>query len=141
MAWTYDVTTNRGKVRFMVGDTDTTDQLLTDAEVDFLLGEEGNNYLAAASAAKAIAAKYSRQADRTVGDLSINASQRAEAYLTLAIELEVKGRGFGVPFAGGVSIASKQGYEESTDLMPPRFYRGLHEVDDTSEPSTSTRDS
>ena len=37
MAFTYDISTNRGKVRFLVGDTDATDYFLEDNEIDYLL--------------------------------------------------------------------------------------------------------
>ncbi|KAA3644554.1 MAG: hypothetical protein DWQ07_14135 [Chloroflexi bacterium] len=59
MAFTYDVTTDAGKVRMLVGDKDTDtaeNQIFTDAEIDaFLAMEENSIKRAAASALLAIA--------------------------------------------------------------------------------------
>ena len=60
MAFTYDVTTNRGKVRLKIGDTDTVNvnrQLFTDAEIDaFLAMNDSSILLSAAAALDAMAA-------------------------------------------------------------------------------------
>jgi len=90
MTWSYDTSlaTDKDKVRFYIGDTDQTDQLLQDEEINFLLTETTNVLLAASRAAKAVAAKFSRQADKAVGDLRISLSQKAQAYTTLAADLE-----------------------------------------------------
>jgi len=90
MTWSYDTSLviDKDKVRFYIGDTDTDDQLLQDEEINFLLAESSNVLLAASRAAKAIAAKFSRQADKAVGNLRISLSQKAQAYMTLATDLE-----------------------------------------------------
>jgi len=90
MTWTYDdpSANDRDKVRLLIGDTDQTDQLLSDEEITYLLDEWGTVYLAAARAAKVIAAKFSRQADKSVGDLRISLSQKAQMYMSLANDLE-----------------------------------------------------
>ncbi|MBW2672586.1 MAG: hypothetical protein JRD89_04105 [Deltaproteobacteria bacterium] len=90
MTWSYDSTlpTDKDKVRFHIGDTDQSDQLLQDEEISYLLGETTNVLLAASRAAKAIAARFSRQADKAVGDLRISLSQKAQAYMSLAADLE-----------------------------------------------------
>jgi len=90
MTWSYDSTlpTDTDKVRFHIGDTDETDQLLQNEEINYLLSETTNVLLAASRAAKTVAAKFSRQADKTVGDLRISLSQKAKAYMALAADLE-----------------------------------------------------
>ncbi len=90
MAWTYDpaLPTDKDKVRFHIGDTDETDQLLQNEEIEYLLNETTNVLLAASRAAKAIAAKFARQADKAVGDLRVSLSQKSQAYFTLAADLE-----------------------------------------------------
>jgi len=90
MTWSYNssLTTDKDKVRFYIGDIDQTGQLLQDEEISFLLAEVSNVLLAAAHAAKAVAAKFSRQADKAVGDLRISLSQKAQAYMSLAADLE-----------------------------------------------------
>jgi hypothetical protein len=66
MAFTFDPTTNRGKVRLLVSDTDdqtAANQVFTDAEIDAFLSLEDNEvYAAAAAAAQSMAANASRSA-------------------------------------------------------------------------------
>lgn len=49
MAWTYDITTNRGKVRFLSTDSDTLNQIFDDSEIDFCLTTTGNDIYEAAA--------------------------------------------------------------------------------------------
>ncbi len=95
MAWTYDgdpSANNRDKVRFLIGDTDTDNQLLQDAEITFLFNEWNSNaYLAAAHACDSLAAKFAGKADnsKSVGDLSISTQfgQQADRYRSLGAQL------------------------------------------------------
>lgn len=55
MAFTYDNTTSRGKVRLLIGDTVTGTAIFDDSEIDAFLAMESANYrLAAATAFGAI---------------------------------------------------------------------------------------
>lgn len=95
MAWTYggDPSANtRDEVRFLIGDTDTTNQLLQDAEITFLYNQWNSNaYLAAAHACDALAAKFAAKSDysKSVGDLSISTQfgQQADRYRSLGAQL------------------------------------------------------
>ena len=73
MAATYDLTTDIGKVRLIIGDTDVTpatDAVFTDAEITYFLTANANNvYLAAAAALGAWMAKYAAAPDsEKIGD-------------------------------------------------------------------------
>ena len=70
MACTYDITTNRGKVRLIIGDTSTITGVFSDLEIDtFLSMHSGNINLAAAEALGAWAAKYATSPDsEKIGD-------------------------------------------------------------------------
>ena len=75
MAATYDITTDVGKVRLKIGDTDVTpasDAVFTDEELTLFLTEHSSNInLAAADALEAWAAKYGASADsEKIGDYS-----------------------------------------------------------------------
>lgn len=92
MTWTYSgnpASSEKDAVRFLIGDTDTSDQLLSDAEINYVIVESGGSrYQAAHDAAYAIAGKFSRMAQsKSVGDLSISYADRARAYFELANEL------------------------------------------------------
>jgi len=51
MAFTYDVATDRGRVRLLITDTDTSHAIFTDAEVDAFLGLESSSVKRAAASA------------------------------------------------------------------------------------------
>lgn len=117
-------------VRFTIGDTDSTDELLQNEEIDAALTNEGNKYSAAAVCADALAAKFSRQADKTVGPLQIRASQKAERYAKLAKDLRNQlGRRVGA-WAGGISEAEMREAEKDTDRVDTSFKRGMNDSEE-----------
>lgn len=92
MTWSYSgnpADSEKDAVRFLIGDTDANDELLSDEEIDYVIVESGGSkYQAAHDAAYAIASKFSRMAQsKSVGDLSISYADRARAYFELANEL------------------------------------------------------
>ena len=130
MSWTYDIllATNRDKVRLLIGDTLSTDQQFSDEELDWLLLENGNGlYRTASAACRALATRYSRYADKWVGDLKILASQKARGYLAMAQELDKKSSAssWAVPTAGGVYVDEKEAAAADTSLVQPEFVRGM----------------
>lgn len=128
MSWTYSgdpSISDLDAVRFLVGDTDSSDPQISNEEITFLLAQEGNTYKAAAGAAKSIMAKYARLADKSVGDLSISYSQRQAAYEKLAESLTTSASmRSAVPLAGGISVADKLVQEQDPDRVKPVFFRG-----------------
>lgn len=83
------------RVRFLSGDTDTTNQQVSNEEISFLLSENNSDaYLSAAGVCEAAASKASGKADysRSVGDLSISTqySAHANSLLKLAEVLRMK---------------------------------------------------
>jgi len=133
MTWTYSGNpslTTRDAVRFLVGDTDNVNQLVTDEEIAYALAQEGSAYIAAALIARGLAGKFSKYVDQSVGDLSISYSQRVTQYNDLAKRLEAQGSSsLGIPFAGGISQADKTTREEDTDRVPTAAKVGVHDHD------------
>lgn len=131
MTWTYagTLTTDLDKVRLLIGDTDTTQQQLTDEELNFFISEEETLHTAAAAACRALASKYARKVHREVGDLKLYAEQMYQHYLDLAKELSVRGSSYAVPSAGGVYTADKEAYESDTSLVQPEIKRGIHDYE------------
>lgn len=72
------------QVRFLLGDTDTSDAMLSDQEITALLGLYSSTAEAAAQGARSLSARYARQVDREVGDLKVMFSQRAKHFADLA---------------------------------------------------------
>lgn len=112
--WTYsgDPTDSaKDEVRFLIGDTDSSSQLISDEEVNYLVGiypaSAGTaNFLAAAAAARSIAARYTGAVSKQVGSLRINLAERASQYAELAKTLEEAattgaGQVIGAPILGG----------------------------------------
>lgn len=110
-------------MRFYVQDTDSTDQLLTDEEIAFLLSTYGDALSSAIAALEALAAKYARQVDTSVDRVSEAASQRAERYAALADSLKTRQVTFALPTFGGVSQADKDTIEADTDVVQPAIRR------------------
>ncbi|GIV81724.1 MAG: hypothetical protein KatS3mg051_1188 [Anaerolineae bacterium] len=129
MTWTYSgdpAASSRDAVRFLIGDTDTNDQQITDEEIAWLLAQNGNTYVAAAAACESIAAKYARNVDASVDSARVDASQRQAHYLALAKKLRSRAAYAAVPFAGGISESDKDTREDDTDRVEPAFTRDLH---------------
>lgn len=131
MTWTYSgnpSSTNRDAVRFLVGDTDNTDQLVTDEEIAYMLAEEGSASMAAARVCRSLASKFARYMDQSVGDLNVSYSQRYRQYTELANRLESDGSSrVGVPYAGGISQANKDAITSDTDRVQPAIKIGVHD--------------
>jgi len=137
MTWTYggDPDANaRDAIRFLTGDTDTNDQLLSDEEITWVNKEVTGSttattglYDAAARCCISVASKFSRLADQAVGDLKVSMSQKAKAYRLQAEELAGLASREGnvpVPYAGGISISGKEAVEDDTDRVRPWFSSG-----------------
>jgi hypothetical protein len=92
MTWTYSGYPDSDpldEVRFRVGDTDTTDQLVTDEEIRyFLVRQQQSVGVAAANVARHLAAKFARRVDKATGTLKLSLSQKSKAYRQLAMDLD-----------------------------------------------------
>lgn len=125
MSWQYQDTMPRDidKVRFFVGDTDSSDQLLTDEEIDFALTEGGSVRAAASICADRLAAQYARLADLTEGQLSLKYSQRFQQFRTISASVgsASKVTTIAMPSAGGIFVADKEATEEDDTLVKPSF--------------------
>ena len=138
MTWTYGGdpgSSDRDAVRLQIGDTDTTDQQLTDEEIDYFLDQEDSVLDAALAAVRAILALYARLVDKSVGDLRQSYSQRLAAYQALEARLKKQTVVYGAPVAGGISQARKDTVEEDDDRVAPAFAR-----DQFSHPGTESSD-
>lgn len=130
MAWTYSgnpATSDLDKVRFLVFDTDTNEQLINNEEIAWLLTEQTNVYMAAANAAEAIAAKFAKDITRTAVGLSASVGNRAQFYLDLAEKLRLQigtTNQHGEVFSGGLTISGKDALDADTNAVQPSFKIG-----------------
>ncbi len=131
MTWTYSgnpSASDKDAVRYLIGDTDTNNQLLSDEEIAYDL-TRSNTYGAAALSCNAIVAKLSRLVDTYLDrDIRANLSQSVKHYQTLAKNLEFKARvAVASPFCGGISVATKEAMDQDTDRVLPSFKVGMDE--------------
>jgi len=89
VAFSYDLSTDRGKTRLKIRDTDTADvtrQIFQDDEIDFFITEAASDLnLAAAGALDSIAANAALLAKmEKIGDYSINSTAMAAAVMKVA---------------------------------------------------------
>lgn len=137
MTWSYSAAdlsleTDAGRinvVRFLVGDTVTSDQQVQDEEIEFALDATGDNaYFAAAYVSNAIAGRYARRVDTQLdGALSAKYSQLQDHYKKLAFTLDKQGKKFsggtlGISF-GGISLSDIDTVRENTDRVSNTFRR------------------
>jgi hypothetical protein len=137
MTWTYsgDPSANaRDAIRFLVGDTDTTDQLITDEEIAWVNTEASGTstattalYDAAYRCCITIASKLARQADKQIGDLRVSMSQKADGYRKQAQELKslsMREGGVPIPYAGGITFSDKEIDQDNSDIFAGWFASG-----------------
>jgi hypothetical protein len=90
-SYNYDSPLLRDKLRLLISDTDSSDNVFEDEELSIFLDlEDANLNLAAARACRSIAMSRARQAVvvKIMGDISIDKSKIATIYLTLADKFE-----------------------------------------------------
>lgn len=129
MSWSYAASTQAlDQVRFRIGDTNSTAQLVSDEDIRLALTLASNNVLSAAvSVAESQAALATREGSMVkVGDFSINRGSQTEAgWLAIANNLRAQqARSAGV-FVGGQGVTDKQTRTDDTTITKPSFTRDL----------------
>lgn len=130
MSWSYSGNPDSSaldKVRFLIQDTDTSDQQFSDQEINAMIAGSSSVYVAAIACVRSLIAKYTRRADKNVGDLHISFSQIAKGYQALIASLSQQAvvSGTACPaYAGGISRSDKQIDELNTDRVKPSFRKG-----------------
>lgn len=133
MAFTYDgnpAASERDAVRFLVGDTDPTEPLLGDAEIEWVITTweaKGHVYFYASVCAEIIAARFARETTISADGQTVSMSELQEKYLRLAQTLnsqyeQLLASGVGI-HAGGMSA----GEHRDGDLLPLAFGTQMHD--------------
>ena len=128
--WTYSgdpANSDLDHVRFLLGDTNSADQKLQDAEIQFSIDTSTSIEAAAASCARAIAGRFASQVDTRFESIENRFSQAASAYYQLALRLDQQAKkknGMGAPIAGGIRISDMDAARNDTDRVEPKVQRG-----------------
>ena len=116
----------RDAVRFLIQDTDSSQPLLHDEEIEWLLdewGTKGTIYYVAARAAQNIAAMFAREVSVSSDSQHVALSELMNKYEALAQTLlaQDSSSGVGTVYVGGVGGAHTRG---------PLFSLGMHDNPD-----------
>jgi len=117
-------------VRFYVGDTDYSDQLLSDQEIEFALSIRSDNALRAAIVCSgALAARFARESSYRIGQVSETFKQKSEAYERRESDLRnmLALSGGDGPYAGGISVSDVSNQEADADRVKGQFSIGMHD--------------
>lgn len=142
MAWTYSGnpgSSAKDNTRFLIGDTDSCEPLLQDAEIEWVLSQYNNSPInAAIRCVETVMSKFSRLADENVGQVRIQYSQKAKAYRTMRNDLvnRLATEDMG-PFAGGITKTSIQSNISNSNRVRPDFTKHMMENEQISPWVTS----
>ena len=132
MTWTYSgdpSLSSLDAVRFMLGDIDSTVQLLSNEEINYLLvGRTPRG--AAAEAASSLAARFAREVSFSADGVSVSVEQLQDKYAKLALELRAgdrRDRQRGYPYGGGYSRADVAREQADSDRIPLHFASHIHD--------------
>ena len=133
MSWSYSndpSDSDLDEVRFLVGDTDSDDQLLSDEAIEYLIlkwsSVYGSNIMVAAMAAEAISAKFAREISYSADGVSVGVNELQQKFDLLASSLRDQYKQFdigGGPEVSGVLWAE---YPDPT-VRPTIFSVGIND--------------
>lgn len=133
MAFEYSgnpASSEKDAVRFLVGDTDPSEPLLDDAEIEWIIEiwkAKGHPYFYASVCAETIAAKFARETAISSDGQTVSLGELQEKYLRLAQTLhsqyeQLLASGVGI-HAGGMSA----GEQRDGDVLPFAFGTQMHD--------------
>ena len=116
------------EVRFLIGDTDTTDELFSDDEIDYLVAEHETAIRAAYHGSLALAAKYAGMQDIAVGSAREEYGSMAQRFTDLSKSLAARGGDAGIntskvgpPYATGLTDDDNPLQSTKVDWYPKAF--------------------
>ncbi len=132
MAFTYvEPTTDRDKVRFLIGDTVSAEAHFQDAEITYLLTTWVNVFDAAIAAAEILAGRYAHRSNysRSVGDLSISEQYGSSAaeFRALAKSLRAQSDRLAPPTPVINADSIKNTVDKLVTTYKSDFHTGLHD--------------
>lgn len=138
MTWEYDNTlpSDKDKVRFIIQDTNDSEHLLEDEELEWLLVEQGNVYLAGAAACEVLAGRFrAKVTSKSVGGLSISYANRADEFAKQATLLRTQSGNLATsiptPVWTAQTISEKEERDTDEDRNATPFALGMHDNEGT----------
>ncbi len=118
-----DVELNR--IRLELGDTDEDSPYLLDEEIAIIQGEFSSLNPRLAKCCTIIANKLSEKKVK-IGDYSEDSTSIVDHFKSMAISYGHLASG-SYPFSSSLTISGKEVYTADTDVVQPRFARGMHD--------------
>lgn len=147
MTWSYDdaQSTDKDFVRFLVGDTDSTDQLVSDEAIARQLADQGDPYQAAAMICDGLASRFGRVSTITIDGFTVSGKDRAEQFRAQASTLRrtaatASPGALGTPYVGGTSRSEIEAVQDDTDRVPSKFSVGQDDFPGTGVPQPKYSD-
>lgn len=143
--WSYSGSPKESKkdaVRFLIGDTDDSDKLVYDEEINWSLEKWSDEYMAGAALCESLAAKFAREVNVSADGMSYSGSQISQNFLELAQSLRrMSGmdRKHGAPYVGGISWKERARADKDPDLVPEYFRSHMHDHPETGSRSAPGR--
>lgn len=129
MTWSYNtaLATTKDQVRFEIGDTDSTAELLQDEEIAWAITQEATMWGAAARCCEAISRNFLRKADVRIGrgGTTLTYSTAAQQYADMAKAFRRRANAMNAPWAGGTSIDDKLSLASDPSLVQPIFTKTM----------------
>ena len=132
MSWEYQgpSASEKDEVRFLIGDTDVEDQLLSDEEITYLVDKwltvHGTIFYVASIACETIAGKLAREISYSADGVSVSLSELQEKFERQAETLRAQHKELlvgGIPDVGGISAYE----EQDIGIAPFIFGTGMHD--------------
>lgn len=134
MAFTFspDLADDISKVRDLIGDVDSTDPLLQDETISYLITQEDNIYAAAARASERIAARVARYGSVSADGVSVSTQEMYDRYMAMAKMFDELDKSSGVvtPYVGGVSWREVDEDANNPDLIQLHIKSHIHDHPD-----------
>lgn len=115
---------NTDALRVLVGDTDESDELLTDEEYQYFLSSYGSPIVAAGPVCETLAAKFARYVDSEVDDIRVKSEQMFQHYRRLADVFRHRTAIYAMPYFGGVFTSDKENNDDPS-IVQGRFWRDM----------------
>lgn len=118
------------EVRYRLGDTDSSNPLLTDEEIQFQIDtwkdKYNSNTWVAAECAETLVAKFAREITYSADGVSVGGNELQDKFTALATTLRNqynRSQTYGPPDAGGINA----GEEFDPSIKPLSFSKGMHD--------------
>lgn len=141
MAWSYnsDLSLEKDQVRFLIQDRTSTRPFFQDEEIEWMLTQEHNIYMAAAMLCDTLVARSGGVKWKQVSQLGIE--YNVDFFRGLAATFRARGLAHQIPYAGGISSSDKLSVQGDSDWIRPVFSKDLGDNPEAPSPTGAPPDS